>query len=167
MEIWTLIVKSNTFNFAILLFLIILLIKFLNVKSKLEGAQKKVEESVNNSTKAKEESQTKLNLALDEVKNIAHDIKKIFDTAEINAKNMGEKILYEANKQVENIETNSKKALEKEDKKTALKLKEKTALASLELAKEHLIKTLENNPNYHNELIKKSIEELEGLKINE
>ena len=56
MEIWALIVKSNTFNFAIFLLIIIVIAKKVDINKILENMQEKVKQFVNDSKLAKEAS---------------------------------------------------------------------------------------------------------------
>ncbi len=167
MEIWTLIVKSNAFNFLILLGLIIFAIKFFKVGNLIEKACLKVKETVENSDLEKENSKVELQKANETIKNIANEVKEIFDNAQKSAELMGEKILKDADLQAKNIEQNAKKVMEFESKKVALNLTQKTALASLEVAKNHIKNTLKEKPQYHNDFIQKSIDELDRLKTNE
>ncbi len=167
MEIWTLIVKSNAFNFLILLGLIIFAIKFFKVGSLIEKACTKVKETVENSDLEKENSKVELQKANETIKNIANEVKEIFDNAQKSAELMGEKILKDADLQAKSIEQNAKKVMEFESKKVALNLTQKTALASLEVAKNHIKNTLKEKPQYHNDFIQKSIDELDRLKTNE
>ncbi len=167
MEIWTLIVKSNAFNFLILLGLIIFAIKFFKVGSLIEKACTKVKETVENSDLEKENSKVELQKANETIKNIANEVKEIFDNAQKSAELMGKKILKDADLQAKSIEQNAKKVMEFESKKVALNLTQKTALASLEVAKNHIKNTLKEKPQYHNDFIQKSIDELDRLKTNE
>ena len=80
---------------------------------------------------------------------------------------MGDKILKEADNQAKRIFENANKVLEQEGKKLVLSLTQKTALASLETAKNHIQKTLEEKPDYHLDFIKQSIDELNRLKTDE
>ena len=167
MEIWTLIVKSNAFNFLILLGLIIFAIKFFKVGSLIEKACTKVKETVENSDLEKENSKVELQKENETIKNIANEVKEIFDNAQKSAELMGKKILKDADLQAKSIEQNAKKVMEFESKKVALNLTQKTALASLEVAKNHIKNTLKEKPQYHNDFIQKSIDELDRLKTNE
>ncbi len=167
MEIWTLIVKSNAFNFLILLGLIIFAIKFFKVGNLIEKACTKVKETVENSDLEKENSKVELQKANETIKNIANEVKEIFDNAQKSAELMGKKILKDADLQAKSIEQNAKKVMEFESKKVALNLTQKTALASLEVAKNHIKNTLKEKPQYHNDFIQKSIDELDRLKTNE
>ena len=125
MEIWTLIVKSNAFNFLILLGLIIFAIKFFKVGSLIEKACTKVKETVENSDLEKENSKVELQKANETIKNIANEVKEIFDNAQKSAELMGEKILKDADLQAKSIEQNAKKVMEFESKKVALNLTQK------------------------------------------
>ena len=117
MEIWTIIVKSNAFNFLILLGFIIILAKVFKVGNLIDSACNKVKENVQNSDIAKENSEQKLKEANETVKNIANEVKEIFDNAQKNAELIGEKILKDADIRRENIYDNAQKTIEKEGKK--------------------------------------------------
>ena len=109
MEIWTLIVKSNAFNFLILLGLIIFAIKFFKVGSLIEKACTKVKETVENSDLEKENSKVELQKANETIKNIANEVKEIFDNAQKSAELMGEKILKDADLQAKKYRAKRKK----------------------------------------------------------
>ena len=126
MEIWTIIVKSNAFNFLILLGFIIILAKVFKVGNLIDSACNKVKENVQNSDIAKENSEQKLKEANETVKNIANEVKEIFDNAQKNAELIGEKILKDADIRRENIYDNAQKTIEKEGKKIAMTLTQKT-----------------------------------------
>ena len=167
MEIWTLIVKSNTFNFLILLGLIIFAIKFFKVGNLIESACTKVRETVEKSQNAKEDSKNELQKANEAVKNIAREVEEIFNNAQKSAELTGKKILDDADIEARGIFDNAQKTLESESKKTALSLTQKTALASYEIAKNHICKTIKEKPDYHKDFIEQSIKELDRLKTNE
>lgn len=167
MEIWNIIVKSNTFNFLILLGFIILLCKIFKAGSLIEGACQKIKTNIENSDNAKSDSEKKLDEARKAVENVANEVKEIFDNAQKNAGLIGDKILKEADNQAKRIFENANKVLEQEGKKLVLSLTQKTALASLETAKNHIQKTLEEKPDYHMDFIKQSIDELNRLKTDE
>ena len=68
-------------------------------------------------------------------------------------------------KAIFNIEKNIDKVVSIEEKKISNLLTEKTSLASIELAKQHIEKMLEQNPELHNKFIQNSIDELDKVKI--
>ena len=76
-----------------------------------------------------------------------------------------QEILEDAKLQSENILVNTEKMIESEGKKIISSLSQKTALASVELAKKHIVETLKNKPQYHANFINSSIDELDRLKF--
>src|SRR5574344_1117973 len=125
-NIWQTIVYSNTFNFAIFLGIIIYVAK-------------KIDEAV----MALREAQNK-------TENVANEVKTILEDASKTAGTMGEKILDEAKKQIENIEKNAQKNIEGE---------------TLKLMKKNLQKKLNENKNLHQNFIDEAINEIEKLEI--
>ena len=78
---------------------------------------------------------------------------------------MKNKIEKETHIQLNNIQDNTQKIINSDNKQTVSTLSKQTALAAYELAKEHIKQTLQNKPQYHQKFIEESIEELEtGLK---
>lgn len=165
MEIWALIVKSNTFNFAIFLLIIILIAKKVDINKILENMQEKVKQFVNDSKLAKEASIVELKNAETSVRNVGIEIGEILKNAEETAEKLGNRILEDAKLQSENILVNTEKMIESEGKKIISSLSQKTALASVELAKKHIVETLKNKPQYHANFINSSIDELDRLKF--
>ena len=164
MEIWTLIVKSNTFNFIFLVLILGLICKFCKVGELLSKAQNKVKDDIDFSSKTKEESINELNLAKEEIKNLQNEIDDIFQKSKENIENFNQKANDELKNQEEKIQEDTQKIASSEEKKASLSLRKQTALAVFEVVKNHLQKMLEKNPKYHQNFIKESIEELDRLK---
>ena len=74
MEIWALIVKSNTFNFAIFLLIIIAIAKKVDINKILESMQERVKQFVIDSKQAKEASIVELKNAETSVRNVGIEI---------------------------------------------------------------------------------------------
>ena len=98
--------------------------------------------------------------------NIEKEIDTIFNTSEENAKLVGEKILQDGQKTALIVKENTEKALQ--NSYTLLKndLLKKASLASVEVAKNHIINELSWNQELHNKLIDESIEAIEGINDN-
>ncbi|MBQ8476036.1 hypothetical protein IJ531_03140 [bacterium] len=60
MEIWKIIVQSNTFNFILMVLIFAWIIKASKLSQKLDDAVLKVKETIDNSTLAKEKSSEEL-----------------------------------------------------------------------------------------------------------
>ncbi len=165
MEIWTLIVKSNTFNFVLLLLILIYAAKKMKIEEKIASAQEKVKETIEKSIQTKESSIKELLEANEKVKNVKNEILEIEQNGEKNIELLKNKIENETNIQLNNIQDNAQKIINSDNKQTVSSLSKQTALAAYELAKEHIKQILQNKPQYHQKFIDESIEELEtGLK---
>lgn len=164
MQIWELIVKSNTFNFLILFFMFIFAYKFFNVSKIIEDAKAKIKEEIDKSDNLKEESIQKLDEAKTFVSNVEAEVKEIMGNGEKNIELMKEKINQDCLKEIENIKENSDKILKSTQKEIVSNLSQNAIIASFEVVKNHLIKTLKQKPEYHQKFINESIKEIDRLK---
>ena len=155
------IARTNLFNFVIFASIIIFLIKKINVTSLLEKEQVAVKDSIVESESAKFQSETKLSTIEDSIANIEDDIDAIINASEDNAELVGEKLLSSAQKTALIIKDNTEKSIE--NNRTILKneLIKRASLASIEVAKSHIINELKENDELHTKLINESIEALE------
>jgi len=163
MEIWTLIVKSNTFNFIFLVLILGLICKRVKAGTLLSNAQNKVKEDIDTSDKIKKASIEELARAKEDIKNLQNEIDEIFDKSKENAENFKRKTSDEIEFQKRKISENVEKTAKSEEIKAVSGLTEKTALAVAEVVKKHLIDTLNKNPKYHQNFIEESIQELDRL----
>ena len=155
------IARTNLFNFVIFASIIIFLIKKINVTSLLEKEQVAVKDSIVESESAKFQSETKLSTIEDSIANIEDDIDAIINASEDNAELVGEKLVSSAQKTALIIKDNTEKSIE--NNRTILKneLIKRASLASIEVAKSHIINELKENDELHTKLINESIEALE------
>ena len=165
MEIWNIIVQSNTFNFIIFVLVFAIIFKVARVGSLIEQMQDKVKQYVDDSNVAKENSIVDLKKAQDAVNLAGSEIKVIIDDAHLQALRLERKILADAHVQSENIILNADKVNESNGKNIISELSVATALASVELAKKHILSTLEKKPQYHAKFIEDSINELDRFKF--
>jgi F0F1-type ATP synthase membrane subunit b/b' len=158
-------IQSNTFNFVLVVLLLIYVCKSLKISDKLTSAQNKVKETIDNSQKTKEDSIQELLNASAQIENIKEEISNIANAADENIKHLQEKIERETTSQLENIKDSTTRIIETENKQTISTLTNKTAIAALEVAKEHIKRIIKAKPHYHQKFIEESIQELEsGLK---
>ena len=157
------IARTNLFNFVIFLSIIIFLVKKINISAKLENAQVVIKDTINESETAKVQSEQRLNSIEESMAHIEEEIDAILEKSSKNAELVGEKILQDGQKTALVIQENTNKALE--NSKTILKneLLKKASLASIEVAKTHLINELSWNQGLHDKLIDESIEALEEI----
>ena len=157
------IARTNLFNFVIFLSIIIFLVKKVQVGAKLEAIQNNVKEQVETSETVKVQSEEKLTLIENSLLHIEEEIDEIIEKSEINAKIVGEKIVQEAEKTALVIQENTTKAIENSQLLLKNELLKRASLASIEVAKGHIIQELKVNNELHDKLINESIEALEGV----
>ncbi len=165
MEFWNVIVQSNTFNFLIFIGLFALLFKKINFGAMMDSLQAKVMVLIEDAKRAKDDSINELKKTQEVSSKVPMEVKNILDNAEVTADRLGKRILEDAEKQVNSIYKNTDGVVESEGQKIISTLSKKTALASLELAKAHIVKTLQVKPQYHAKFIEDSINELDGFNI--
>lgn len=165
MEFWNVIVQSNTFNFLIFIGLFALLFKKINFGAMMDSLQAKVMVLIEDAKRAKDDSINELKKTQEVSSKVPMEVENILDNAEVTADRLGKRILEDAEKQVNSIYKNTDGVVESEGQKIISTLSKKTALASLELAKAHIVKTLQVKPQYHAKFIEDSINELNGFNI--
>ncbi len=161
------ILRTNLFNFIIFAGIIAFLYIKLDVTGKLDGAKNSVKENIEKSEETKKISAENLSKVEEQVAHLSEEIEEIISKSTENAKLVGTQILADADKAVENIKENSLKLVEN---KTALlrnDLLKRASLASVEVAKNHIISELNNNSELHTKLIDESVEAINELKEEE
>ena len=164
-EIWDIIVRSNTFNFVLLVAIFWFLFKKINVSNFIGKLQQDIINAIENVKKSKELAGEKLSKAKDSVKNLESDIKAQMDLADNTAKTISDNILEDTEKRIEIIHSSVDKTIATEEKSLSAKLTEKTAAAAVAIAKNHIINTLKNRPDLHDKYIGESIQELDRIQL--
>lgn len=159
------IARTNLFNFAIFLAIIIFVYKKLNVTGQLEQGTEDVKAEIESSVAKKTESEEKLSSIESSLAHIEEEIDSILDESEENAKLVGEKILEDARKTALTIQENSGKAIENSRIILKNELIKRASLASVEIAKSRIIDELNKNSGLHDKLIDESINAIEGIEI--
>lgn len=159
------IASTNLFNFAIFLGIIIYICKKIDVSGKLEAAKNDVAANIENSKTAKADSEKTLKEIEQSVANIGVEIDEIIKKSEANAGMVGNKILNDAEKSAASIKENTGKSAEARSSLLKNDLLKRAATASVEVAENHIINELRNNPDLHNRLIDESVEAINGVKI--
>lgn len=159
------IARTNLFNFVIFMTIIILLVKKIDVGSKLEFMRVDVNNSVTDSETVKTESESRLNSIEESMLHIEQEIDSILDKSAENAKLVGEKIISDAEQTAVVVKENALKV--QENNRTLLKneLLRRTSLASIEVAKKHIIDELSWNQGLHEKLIDESVDAIEGVEF--
>ncbi len=156
---------SNTINFIIMVTLLAIIVKKMNLGASLEKSIEAVKSTISKSDDEKAGAQKKLDSAKDLIEKLPQDIKDLEETSKGKVEVFKDKIDENTQKAIFNIEKNVDRVVSIEEKKISNLLTEKTSLASVELAKQHIEKMLEQNPELHNQFIQNSIDELDKVKI--
>ncbi len=159
------IARTNLFNFIIFAGIIIFLVIKLDVKSKIESSRISVDETIHDSEAAKTTSEEKLSSIEESMKNLSADVEKIVSQAEENAKLVGEKIAEDTKKSIAVIHENAQKVVENNHNILKNDIIRRASLASVEVAKAHIIEELKHNEGLHDKLIDESINTIEGLEL--
>lgn len=159
------IARTNLFNFIIFAGIIAYLFVRLDVLGTLGKGTELVADKIENSKTAKEESETHLQTIEKRAAHLEEEIDKIITQSKTNADLVGEQILSDAGKSVENIKSNTLKLIENKTGIVKNDIMRRASLASVEVAKEHIIKELNNNYDLHNKLIDESIEKINGAEL--
>ena len=138
-----------------------IIFKVAKIGNLVSSMQSKVNQYVNDSTSAKENSEKELEQANEKANKVGSEIKEIIDNADLNAIRLGRKILADAHIQSESILLNADKVNDSNGKKIISELTQEAALASVELAKRHIINVLDKKPQYHAKFVEDSINELD------
>lgn len=154
------IARTNLFNFIIFASIIAYIFVKLDVIGILEKGKDDVAEKVNSSTEAKTTSEKNLSDIEVKVSKLGEEIENIIKVSNDNANLVGEKILEDANKTTEVIQENSAKLVENKAQLLRNELLKRASLASVEVARNHIINELSNNKDLHNKLIDESLEAL-------
>lgn len=159
------IARTNLFNFIVFAGIITIIVLKLNVKSKMESAVEDVKVSIEESETAKQDSEEKLSSIEVTMTHLSEEVDALLEKSEENAKLVGSKIMEDAGNAVVAIKQNAQNAIE--NNKIILKndIIRRASLASIAVAKAHIIEELKNNAELHEKLINESIETIERTEI--
>lgn len=165
LKIWDLIVKSNTFNFAILVLIFAIIASKMNLVEKIEHIKQEIIKSIENAKLEKEKAANLLYETKKDVANLENEISERLEKAQTHAHSLARQILNTAGQKAERFERGVARRVEAEEKTASAILSKQTAKAAVELAKDHIKHTLENNAELHKKFINDSIDELDRIKF--
>lgn len=165
LQIWNDILTSNLFNFVVMLFVLGWIIKKFDIAGLLEKGRQNIENNIKASKDAKEQAINELYKTQEQTKEVDKEIFEILDKSDKNATIVGEKLVNDAKKQATEFNKTLEKTIDSNIKALNLNLSNKTAEASIQIAKKHIVKELENNKDLHMKFINESIDALNGVKL--
>ena len=152
-------------NFIVFSSVIIILICRLNVKSKLENAVEEVDNSIKESEETKVESEKKLSSIEESMNHLSEEVDMILKQSEYNAQLVGKKIAEDTEKSLVVLKENTQKAIDNSHSLLRNDIIRRASLASVEVAKSHIIRELAQNNELHDRLIDESISTIEGIEL--
>lgn len=164
-EFWDLIVRSNTFNFIVLLVILAIIYQKLNISSAIEKMKSDIATFLENSKKEREASEKHLTDTKKSVEHLDEEIKETLEKSKVLAQNVFDEIQSMAQKSVEKIEANVDKIIDNETRKINTKLSQTTAGSAVDLATARLKEMFEKNPELHEKHINDAIETLDRIKL--
>ena len=162
-HIWNVFVTSNLFNFVVFLAIFAWIFKKFDLKGMLTGLQQKISNLIELAKKERAEATQELEKAQSAVANLDTELKIIVNDAQKSAEVISEKLLKEAEKQIESIESNAVKVIAAEEKLIVSNLSKSATKASVAVAKAHIEKVLAETPTLQEKYINESIDELDRL----
>lgn len=166
-DIFNLILHSNTFNFVIFLSIIIIICKLVDIPMLIENMCEKIKTRINDSDNAQKQASDKKAQALKSIENTTEEIADINTNAKEKTKTLKNQIKNDTEIKIQNIHNNTAKIIDSEEKLTTSALISNIGLKSLETAKTHIIKEIENDKELHSKFIDDSIEELKRAVLND
>ena len=160
-NLWNIILKSNTFNFIVLVVILAIVMQKLHISDALEKLKTEIVEKIEKSKKAKSDAIICLSDAKSKTENLDAEISEKISLANSQAHNVGEMIHETAQRKIKQITDNIEKVIKAEEKTIAIKLNDQTAQASIRLAEDIIRKQLQQDPSLHDRYINESLEELE------
>ena len=164
-EILHYILHSNVINFAIMIWILAVIVKKLNLGKNFEKSVEDITLEIKKSDDEKAKAEKLRDEAQEILDNLPQDIETIEKSSAEKTKAFKESIEENTQKAIFNIDKNIKKSLAIEEKKISNLMTEKTSKASVELARKHIQDLLNSNPELHNKYILESLDELDKVKL--
>ncbi len=160
MSFWNAVVESNTFNFAVLLLIFIVLFNKLKINQVIDNLKSSIILTINNAKKEKEAAELKLKEAKDLAGNIEQEIQTQTNNANEKATAIETQIIENAKNQEEYIDKNISKLIFAEEKSIGNDAIMNTIKKASELAVEKIKLSLDSNPELHKQFIEESIRKI-------
>lgn len=162
---WKLIVESNTFNFIVLLVILVIVMQKLKVSEAAAKLKDNIVNAIENAKNAKEKAKTYYDDAKSKIEHIEDQVSERLALATRQAENVADSISENTSRKVTQIEHNVEKVVEAEKKTLITELTDKTTKSSIILAEKYIKLRLDNEPELQDKYIEEGIEELDKVNI--
>lgn len=159
------IITSNTLNFVIMVLLLAYLVKRFALSAAFDKSIESVKSSIAKSDDEKKNSQVLLRKAEDLMQKLPEDIKTMEDNTKAKVEVFKDKIEKDTTKSISNINNNINRVVSIEEKKISNLLTNDASQASVDAARQHIIRMLNENPDLHSKFIQNSLDELDRISL--
>lgn len=163
-EIWNWLMSTNVLNFIVMIAILYYISKKFDFAGKLESAREKVVAEIRESEEAKRQSEKEFQDNAEMASHIDEEIYSALGIAEKSANALGKKMLEDAKVITRGIITSTQKRIDAQVNLLYADLLKKTALTSVEIAKEHIKKELSEHTELHDKFIYDSLNALDEVK---
>lgn len=163
-EIWNWLMSTNVLNFIVMIAILYYISKKFDFAGKLESAREKVVEEIRASEDAKRQSEKEFQDNAQMASHIDEEIYNALGIAEKSANALGKKMLEDAKVITRGIITSTQKRIDAQVNLLYADLLKKTALTSVEVAKEHIKKELTEHTELHDKFIYESLDALDEVR---
>lgn len=163
--IFDFILKTNTFNFAILFLCIALIAHYLKLGGKFEDLKNAIIKKIEDAKLERENAINNLNSAKNAVANLAQEIEEKLSGAKVSAGNVAAKIQEETGNDIEGILKNSENIISSEEKSMSSEMLKKASEKAIELSREYLKSELAKRRDLHEKFIRESIDKLDRINL--
>lgn len=163
--LWNLILESNTFNFAILVVIFVILFQKLKIGEMISKIQSDIISAIEDSKLVRVKAEEKLQNAKMKVKNIDKEISEKLSIVSNRAQNLEKSIEDNVKTRVSQIENNAQRVISSELKNIKVELSSGVAKDAVELAEKFVIEKIRQNPELHDKYIDESIQELDRISL--
>lgn len=163
--LWNLILESNTFNFAILVVIFVMLFQKLKVGEMISKIQADIISAIEESKSVKINAEQKLQNAKMKVKNLDVEISEKLSTVTNRAQNLEKSIEDNVRTRISQIENNAQRVIASELKNIKVELSSGVAKDAVDLAQKFIAEKLRQEPDLHDKYIEESIQELDRISL--
>ncbi len=165
MNIWNLIVESNTFNFIVMVIILAVLMQKMNVSSLLENLKDNIINKIEMSKSARENAENDLKKAQNAVANLDNEIKESIELTKKNIEGAVKQTLANADVQAQNILKNVQTVIDNEEKQISSRILNSTTQEAVQSAKDKIIAKLKADPSLHNRYIDEAIADIDKVTL--
>jgi F0F1-type ATP synthase membrane subunit b/b' len=154
---------SNAINFLLMVWILAVIVRKINLGNAFAKGISEVKTLIDKSENKKKSSQKNLDEVNALIEKLPQDVAELEKLSAQKAKALKKDIVSNTKNSIEKLEKNVEKVISVEEKKISNSLQVESVKASVELAKQQIIKSLAQNPDLHNDFIQSSLDELEKV----